>query len=97
MKTTKLDEAMDKADQGINKAIDKSGMDTSWGGIPQWFSSAACTPWHLGTLPFINVALVVDICPVSQYVVAVMTFLWVVGTFFAIVAMVGRVTGAGAH
>jgi len=97
MKTTKLDEAMDKADQGINKAIDKSAMDTSWGGIPQWFSSASCTPWQLGTLPFINIALVVDICPVSQYVVAVMTFLWVVGTFFAIVAMVGRVTGAGAH
>lgn len=97
MGTAKLDQAMDKAIDGIAKATSSTGMDTSWGGIPAWFSSASCTPWSLGTLPFINVVLTVNICPVSQYVVAVMTFLWVVGTFFAIVAMVGRVTGAGAH
>lgn len=97
MGTTKLNEAMDKAEQGIAKAIDKSSMDTSWGGIPSWFSSATCTPWQLGTLPVVNRVIVIDICPVSQYVVAVMTFLWVVGTFFAIVAMVGRVAGSGAH
>jgi len=97
MGTTKLNEVMDKADQGIAKAIDSSTMDTSWGGIPQWFASGGCTPWNLGTLPFINRAIIIDICPVAGYVVAVMSFLWVVGTFFAIIAMVGRVTGAGAH
>jgi hypothetical protein len=97
MGTSKLDQAMDKAEEGIAKAIDPSKMDTSWGGIPQWFASGGCTPWNLGTLPYINRAIVIDICPVAGYVVAVMSFLWVVGTFFAIIAMVGRVTGAGAH
>lgn len=97
MGTTKLNEVMDKADQGIAKAIDSSTMDTSWGGIPQWFASGGCTPWNLGTLPVINRVIVIDICSVAGYVVAVMSFLWVVGTFFAIIAMVGRVTGAGAH
>jgi hypothetical protein len=97
MGTTKLNEVMDKADQGIAKAIDSSTMDTSWGGIPQWFASGGCTPWNLGTLPIINRVIVIDICPVAGYVVAVMSFLWVVGTFFAIIGMVGRVTGAGVH
>lgn len=97
MSTTKLNEAMDKLDQGIAKAIDKSSMDTSWGGIPSWFASSSCQPWNLGTLPIINTAVIVNICAVEPYVVGVMSFLWVVGTFFAIVAMVGRVTGAGVN
>lgn len=97
MKTTALDQAMDKGVEGLQKAINPGGMDTSWGGIPSWFRSEACTPWVLGTFPFINQTLTLNICQIQPVVIAVMTFLWVVGTFFAIVGMVGRVTGSGVH
>lgn len=97
MKTTGLDQAMDKAVEGLQKATNPGGMDTGWGGIPQWFNNEACTPWQLGTLPFINIPVVINICAIQPVVIAVMTFLWVVGTFFAIVGMVARVTGSGVH
>jgi len=97
MKTTGLDLAMDKAVEGLQKATNPGGMDTGWGGIPQWFRNESCAPWQLGTLPFINIAVVVNICAIQPVVIAVMTFLWVVGTFFAIVGMVARVTGSGVH
>ena len=90
-----LNAAMDKAEEGIAKAIDKTNMDTSWGGVPQWFNSGSCTPWQLGTLPIINKQITLNICVIQPYVIGVMTFLWVVGTFFAIIGMVGRVVGAG--
>lgn len=97
MKTTALDQAMDKAVEGLQKATNPGGMDTSWGGIPAWFNSEACTPWQLGTLPIINQPVTLNICVIQPYVIAVMTFLWVVGTFFAIVGMVARVMGSGVH
>lgn len=97
MSTTGLNTAFDNAESKLSTVTNASGMDTSWGGVPQWFSSASCTPWQLGTLPYINKALIVDICTIGPYVVAVMSFLWVVGTFFAILGMVGRVTGPGVH
>ncbi|MET3177092.1 UNVERIFIED_ORG: hypothetical protein ABIC43_000231 [Variovorax guangxiensis] len=97
MKTTALDQAMDKAVEGLQKATNPGGMDTSWGGIPAWFNSESCTPWQLGTLPIINQPVTLNICVIQPYVIAVMTFLWVVGTFFAIVGMVARVMGSGVH
>lgn len=92
-----LNEAMDNAADALGTVTDSSGMDTSWGVIPSWFSSSACTPWTLGTFPIINRAITINICAVQDYAVAVMTFLWCVGTFFAILGMVGRTVGSGAH
>lgn len=92
-----LNTAMDKAEAGIAKAIDRANMDTSWGGVPSWFSTGSCTPWQLGTLPIINKQITLNICVIQPYVIGVMSFLWVVGTFFAIIGMVGRVVGSGVH
>lgn len=95
--TDKLNAAMDLKGEGISTAISSSSMDTSWGFFPNWTASQSCTPWQLGTLPYINKQITVDICVIQPYVLAIMSFLWVVGTFFAIISMVGRVVGSGVH
>lgn len=92
-----LNDAMDQAESKINEVIKKDGMDTSWVELPNWLSSQDCSPWQFGTLPIINMNLSLNICAMQPFAVMVMSFLWVVGTFFAIVSMVGRVVGAGVH
>ncbi|NPC57011.1 hypothetical protein [Caenimonas soli] len=72
-----------------------SGKDTNWA-IPAWAQpQAGCSPWNLGTMPVIDFVILVDMCVLKPYVLGVMNFLWVFGTFLACLGMMGRVMGKG--
>lgn len=87
-----LNTQMDKLNTGIEGIQSKDGKDTSWGPLPAWFNNASCSPFDLGTIPVINVRILINICPFKDYVDGAMSFLWVVTTFFMVIAMVGRTT-----
>lgn len=95
--TGQLKSAWDTADGMLPSITGTAGKDTSFT-MPQWFTAQACQPLNLGTLPApISRAITIDWCPVLNPALSVISFLWILGMFFVIVNMVGRVTGAGVH
>ena len=88
----KLDSEFDKLTTELDKIKSPDGKDTSWGVMPTWIQTGACSPWNLGTLPIIDRQIKIDICAIKPYVDGVMNFLWALGTFFAVISMVFRVT-----
>ena len=88
----KLDSEFDKLTTELEKIKSPDGKDTSWGVMPTWIQTGACSPWNLGTLPIIDRQITIDICAIKPYVDGVMNFLWALGTFFAVISMVFRVT-----
>jgi hypothetical protein len=87
-----MDAEWDKKKTELDKFMNGSDKDTSWGVMPSWLHTGGCSPWSLGTLPVINVQINVDICPIKNVVDAVMSFIWAVGTFFAVTSLVFRTT-----
>lgn len=94
----KLENEGQKMTDELEKIRGTSDKDTSWGTTPTWIQHAACSPWDLGTFQIASrsISVMVDMCPVMPWVVGVMNFIWAVGTFFAVLAMVFRVTTATA-
>lgn len=87
-----MDAEWDKKKTELDKFMNGGDKDTSWGVTPSWLHTGGCSPWSLGTLPVINVQINVDICPIKNVVDAVMSFIWAVGTFFAVTSLVFRTT-----
>lgn len=94
----KLENEGQKMTDELEKIRNTQDKDTSWGTTPTWIQHAACAPWDLGTLQIAgrSISLSIDMCPIMPWVVGVMNFIWAVGTFFAIISMVFRVTTATA-
>lgn len=94
----KLENEGQKMTDELEKIKGTTDKDTSWGTTPTWIQHAACSPWDLGTFQIAgrSISVTVDMCPVMPWVVGVMNFIWAVGTFFAVLAMVFRVTTATA-
>ncbi len=92
----KLENESQKMTDELEKIRSASDKDTSWGASLSWITPGSCTVWNLGTFNIMgrSISLDVDICPIIPWVVGVMNFLWAVGTFFAVVSMVFRVTTA---
>jgi len=95
MGTDGLDREMDKADGILGDIKDKSDKDTSWGVTPSWFVSADCEPWQFGD--FKGTSIRIDYCPAVPYAKGATSFIWLVASFFATLAMVGRTVGAGSR
>ena len=94
MNRDNIDRQYDKLKDSLGSIWNRSDKDTSWGVVPDWFASTGCTPWSFGQLKG-GVALTIDYCPAVPFAKGATTFMWVVVTFFAVVAMVGRTVGAG--
>ena len=88
----KLNSEFDKLTTELDKIKSSDGKDTSWGVMPSWIQTGGCSPWNLGTIPYIDKQITIDICAIKPYVDGVMNFLWALGTFFAVISMVFRVT-----
>jgi len=92
--TNATNTAANQRDGAMASVLDSSGKDTSWGVIPTWLTNGSCSPTVLMTLPakMGGTAVTLDICPHLPLIYTLMNFLWTVWTFFAVVAMVFRVT-----
>jgi len=92
--TNATDSAANQRDGAMASVLDSSGKDTSWGVIPTWLTNGSCSPTVLMTLPakLGGTSVTLDICPHLPLIYTLMNFLWTVWTFFAVVAMVFRVT-----
>lgn len=93
MNRDNIDRQYDKLKDGLSSIWNRSDKDTSWGVVPNWFASTGCTPWSFGDIK--GVGFTIDYCPAVPYAKGATTFMWVVVTFFAVLAMVGRTVGAG--
>lgn len=88
--TGKLGSDWDKLDGLLSSIQNKGDKDTSWS-MPSWLPASSCTAWNLGTLPVVNVAITVDLCPLKTMIDGVISFFWLVGTFMAVLGMVSNV------
>ncbi len=86
-----LNAAWQSAEAALTSVSSSQGKDTTWS-MPSWFLAAQCQPWDLGTLPIIDVAISVNICPVKPYIDGAANFVWIVFGFFGTLAMVFNVT-----
>lgn len=92
MSTEDLNHEMTKLDNVLPGIYERGDKDTSWGVVPAWFDSASCTPWDFGE--FIGgINLTVDYCPAVPYAKGAASFMWLVVTFFAVLALVFRSVG----
>ena len=86
-----LNNNYDKMEDIVKGAADSSDKDTSWGIIPSWFDSGECHPFSFGSIH--NISVDIDYCPAADYAKGASTFIWVVGTFFAILGLVSGAVG----
>lgn len=87
-------QAKTQQDTFLSGVTNKADKDTSWGiSSLSWLSHEQCQPWDLGTFTIMGrqKQIRVDICAIEPYVIGVMNFLWIVGTFFITINMVFRV------
>jgi len=91
----KLKEDADKRDALLDAIKNKNDKDTSfvW---PSWLSSGSCSPWDFGTFPVINFRLTLDMCPFFAWVTPVVSFLWLLGTWYACLGLVRQTVAGGA-
>lgn len=82
----------DSLDQQLQNIQGSTDKDTSWM-FPSWLSSSQCQPWDLGEFVIwqYRVPVRIDACHMQAPSVAIMSFLWIVGTFFAVLAMMSSV------
>ena len=91
MGTERLNHDFTKLDNVLPKIYDRSDKDTTWGVVPSWFGSGSCTPFSFGDIH--GVPFTINHCVAVPYAQGAATFMWVVGTFFAVLALVFRSIG----
>lgn len=91
MSTERLNSEFTKLDNLLPDIYDRSTKDTTWGVTPSWFGSGTCQPFSFGD--FMGQAFTINHCVAAPYAQGAASFMWVVGTFFAILALVFRSVG----
>jgi hypothetical protein len=88
--TTDFNNKLKELEDALPGVVNPAGKDTTWGVMPQWTQSGACSPWHMFTLPpFLgSFSVDIDVCPVKPFADGMANFIWISLAFMGITAMV---------
>lgn len=89
-----LKAAADQRDGLLDSIKGKGDKDTSFA-MPSWLTPGSCSPWDLGTLPVIEFKIELDLCEIHTLLLGVLSFLWVLATWYGCLGLVKSTVAGG--